>query len=156
MNKNITLQPIGYISSPRKALTDDEWGAVDSCITLCDNLHPDTLVGLETFSHIDVLFYMHKVSTITTSARHPRGNTAWPKVGIFAQRAKNRPNQLGATTCQLLSVEGRNVYVRGLDAVDGTPILDIKPYVKEFAPREETTQPEWITELMRDYFVDKL
>jgi tRNA (Thr-GGU) A37 N-methylase len=73
-------------------------------------------------------------------------------VGIFAQRAKNRPNRLGLCTCEVVSVEGRTIRVRGLDAIDGTPVLDLKPYLAEFAPRRATTQPAWSHELMAQYF----
>jgi tRNA (Thr-GGU) A37 N-methylase len=82
----------------------------------------------------------------------PRGNPAWPEVGIFAQRAKNRPNRLGLSTCELLGVEGPSVRVRGLDAIDGTPVLDLKPFMIEFGPRGPVTQPSWSHELMRDYY----
>jgi aminoglycoside 3-N-acetyltransferase I len=73
-------------------------------------------------------------------------------VGIFAQRAKGRPNRIGVTTCELVGVDQRVVTVRGLDAVDGTPVLDLKPYMVEFAPRTQVRQPAWSHELMRDYW----
>jgi tRNA (Thr-GGU) A37 N-methylase len=91
-------------------------------------------------------------ATITVGARHPRGRTDWPRVGIFAQRAKGRPNRIGVTTCELVAVAERSVTVRGLDAVDGTPVLDLKPYMTEFAPRSPVRQPEWSSELMREYW----
>ena len=75
-----------------------------------------------------------------------------PLVGIFAQRAKARPNRIGITTCELVSVEGLVVTVRGLDAIDGSPVLDIKPHVREFGPRTAVEQPEWIGELMQEYW----
>jgi tRNA (Thr-GGU) A37 N-methylase len=89
---------------------------------------------------------------IETAARHPRNNKEWPKVGIFAQRGKNRPNQIGTTICKILRVTGRTLHVKGLDAIDGTPVLDIKPWVNEFAPRGATIQPKWISELMKGYW----
>ena len=97
---------------------------------------------------------MHQVelSKIETEARHPRNNTDWPKIGIFAQRGKNRPNQIGTTICQIKKVEGTTLHLIGLDAIDGTPVLDIKPWVKEFGPRGEIKQPSWITELMKEYW----
>ncbi len=97
---------------------------------------------------------MNRVSPndVITGARHPRGNTNWDKVGIFAQRAKNRPNQLGSTICKIKRIDGLSIHVDGLDAIDGTPVLDIKPYVKEFAPRGETYQPQWVSELMKEYW----
>jgi tRNA (Thr-GGU) A37 N-methylase len=85
-------------------------------------------------------------------ARHPRGNPAWPEVGIFAQRATDRPNRLGLCTCALVAVDGASIVVRGLDAIDGTPVLDVKPYLEEFAPRREVRQPPWSHELMRGYW----
>jgi tRNA-Thr(GGU) m(6)t(6)A37 methyltransferase TsaA len=151
----IVLASIGTVQSPRKELIDDDWGNVISSITLDPNrFTPEALVGLSEFSHIEVIFYMHKVNPerIHLGARHPRNRTDWPRVGIFAQRAKNRPNPIGVTCCRLLEIDGLTITVQGLDAVDGTPVLDIKPYVREFAPREETIQPAWISELMAGYW----
>lgn len=86
------------------------------------------------------------------TARHPRNNPDWPKVGIFAQRGKNRPNQVGTSVCKIVKVDGLLLHLEGLDAVDGTPVLDIKPWVQEFAPRGSVFQPLWITELMSRYW----
>ena len=112
--------------------------------------------GLEDFSHVEVIFVFDQVDAdrINLTARHPRNNTDWPLVGIFAQRAKGRPNRLGLTTCEIVAVSGRNLRVRGLDAVDGTPVIDLKPYMAEFAPRGVTRQPAWVGELMADYWGD--
>lgn len=151
----VTFMPIGTVHCSRKELIDDDWGTVTSTITLDPTrFTPEALTGLEEFSHIEVIFYMHKVKPddIHFGARHPRNRIDWPKVGIFAQRAKNRPNPIGVTCCRLIGIDGLIVTVQGLDAVDGTPVLDLKPYVKEFAPREETTQPSWMSELMKCYW----
>lgn len=101
---------------------------------------------------------MHEVadSSISTGLRHPRGNPAWPKVGIFAQRASSRPNRIGSTICRVERVEGTRLYVCDLDAMVGTPVLDIKPVMREFLPRQEIRQPDWTHELMRDYFLPTL
>jgi tRNA-Thr(GGU) m(6)t(6)A37 methyltransferase TsaA len=114
----------------------------------------EALAGLGDFSHVEVFFYMDQVDPvkIEKTARHPRNSPEWPKVGIFAQRGKNRPNQIGATVCRILKVEGSTLHLEGLDAVDGTPVLDIKPWVAEFAPRGKLFQPIWITELMKGYW----
>jgi len=93
--------------------------------------------------------------TVETKARHPRGRTDWPKAGIFAQRGKNRPNRLGVTVCRLLSVEWPRLRVRGLDAIDGTPVLDIKPFLTGFAPRCEIVEPAWAREIMAEYWAAK-
>lgn len=153
--KKITLQPIGIVHSTRKSPEDDNWNSEQSYVELdATRFSSDALAGLNDFSHAEVLFHMNKVAEekIETSARHPRNNEAWPKVGIFAQRGKNRPNQIGATICKILNVDGVKLYLEGLDAIDGSPVLDIKPWVLEFAPRGSVFQPKWISELMRGYW----
>ena len=149
-----TLTPIGTVSSSRTEAIDDDWGAIEATITLVPPYGPSSLFELDAFSHIEVIFLFDRVdpTSVHTEARVPRNNPAWPAVGIFAQRAKNRPNRLGLCTCELVAVEGDTVRVRGLDAIDGTPVLDIKPYMIEFAPRTPVTQPAWSHELMADYF----
>jgi tRNA-Thr(GGU) m(6)t(6)A37 methyltransferase TsaA len=151
----IEVIPIGAVRGGRKEPIDDHWGSVESEIVLdADQYGPEALEGLDAFSHIDVVYCFHLVDRdeITTDSRHPRGRADWPRVGIFAQRAKGRPNRIGVSTCELLSVEGLTLRVRGLDAIDGTPVLDVKPYLREFAPRGDVQQPEWSAELMRDYW----
>ena len=150
----ISMSPIGAVKNIRKEVEDDNWGDVVSIIELDATFDEEALFQIESFSHAEIYFYFHLVddAKIETGARHPRNNKEWPKVGIFAQRGKNRPNRLGATTVKILKREGRQLFVQGLDAVDGTPILDIKPVMKEFLPREEVTQPAWATELMKNYW----
>lgn len=150
----IQLTPIGTVKSSRTQIEDDHWDAVTSSIELAPTFQASALAGLMDFSHVEVIFYMDRVAPdkIETEARHPRNNTAWPKVGIFAQRGKNRPNQIGTTICRIKAIDGRILHLEGLDAVDGTPVLDIKPWVQEFAPRGEHKQPIWITELMKEYW----
>ena len=115
------------------------------------------MLGLDQFSHLEIIFLMHRVdpAAIETDARHPRGRTDWPRVGIFAQRGKARPNRLGVSRCALVGVDGMEIRVRGLDAIDGTPILDIKPWLAEFGPRGVVTQPDWSQALMRDYYSER-
>ncbi len=148
------LKPIGYIKSPRKTPEDDNWGKVVSLITLEDNMPQESLDGIELFSHADIIFYFHlvKAEKIEHGSRHPRNDVTLPKMGIFAQRGKNRPNQLGVTTVKIIKREGNTLYVSGLDAVDGTPVIDIKPVMKEFLPRESVEQPSWVSEIMRNYW----
>ena len=148
------LEPVGYVRSPRTQPLDDDWDAVTSTVTLDARFSPDALRGLEEFSHVEVVYVFDRVdpARVQTAARHPRGNPDWPEVGIFAQRAKARPNRLGVSVCRLLGVDGRTVTVQALDAVDGTPVLDLKPYLSEFAPRGEVRQPAWAHELMAGYW----
>ena len=149
------VRAIGHVVSPRVGRKDDDWGDVESTIHLDpDRFGPDALAGLDAFSHVEIIFLFDQFdeANVTTGSRHPRGNEAWPMVGIFAQRASSRPNRLGLTTCGVVGVDGLELSVRGLDAIDGTPILDIKPYIAEFTPRGTVVQPEWISELMAGYW----
>lgn len=149
------LHPIGYVRSPRSEPVDDEWDSVTSLVEL-DGARFDTaaLRGLEEFSHVEIVYVFDRVEPgkVQYAARRPRGNPDWPEVGIFAQRAKNRPNRIGITCCRLLDVGDLTIKVRGLDAIDGSPVLDIKPYLAEFGPREPVVQPAWSTELMSGYW----
>ena len=150
----ISMSPIATVKNIRKEVEDDNWGNIVSVIELDLAFDEEALLEIESFSHAEIYFYFHLVeeTKIETGARHPRNNKEWPKVGIFAQRGKNRPNRLGATTVKILKREGRQLFVQGLDAIDGTPILDIKPVMKEFLPREDVSQPTWASELMKNYW----
>jgi tRNA-Thr(GGU) m(6)t(6)A37 methyltransferase TsaA len=150
----VISDPVAWVVGGRAEVRDDEWGEVSAVIRLDERFGPDALAGLDSFSHVEVVYHFDRVPVekVETGARHPRGNTDWPLVGIFAQRGKNRPNRLGVSRCRLLRVDGLEVHVQGLDAVDGTPVLDIKPYMVEFGPLGATTQPAWATELMRQYY----
>jgi len=112
------------------------------------------LDGLEDFSHVNVIFYMDKVrdEKICKGSRHPRNNTDLPKVGILAQRAKSRVNKIGLTICEVVKVDKYSLFVKGLDAIDGTPVLDIKPMLRQFLPKTEIDQPDWVDHIMKDYF----
>lgn len=151
----IILHPIGLVRGGRIEAIDDHWGESRARLELDPRqFEPETLAGLADFSHAEVVYLFDQVTAdkIVTSARHPRGNRDWPRVGIFAQRGKNRPNRLGVTVCRIVSVQGLAVDVEGLDAIDGTPILDLKPVLKGFLPRGEVREPEWANEIMKDYW----
>jgi tRNA-Thr(GGU) m(6)t(6)A37 methyltransferase TsaA len=151
----VTVQPVAHVLGGRAEVFDDAWDGVNAVIRLdAARFGEDALSGLGDFSHLEVVFSFHQVSEekIETGARHPRGNTGWPLVGIFAQRGKNRPNRIGVSRCRLHRVEGLDLHVSGLDAIAGTPVLDIKPYMAEFGPRGEVRQPGWSTEIMRSYY----
>jgi tRNA-Thr(GGU) m(6)t(6)A37 methyltransferase TsaA len=152
---DVVVRPVGRVVGGRREVRDDEWGAVRAVIRIDgDRFGAEALAGLEDFSHLEVVYHFDRVpeERIETGARHPRGNTDWPKVGIFAQRGKNRPNRIGVSRCRLLRVDGLEVHVEGLDAVDGTPVLDVKPYMTEFGPQGATRQPEWATAIMSSYY----
>lgn len=155
MDSRIVLIPIGTVRSARSEAIDDDWDAVEATIELDSKLFTlDATAALGDFSHIEVVFHFNRVpdGEIQTGARHPRGRTDWPKVGILAQRGKGRPNRIGVTACRLISVDGLRLKVMGLDAIDGTPVLDIKPVMKGFLPRGAVKEPEWAAELMKGYW----
>jgi tRNA (Thr-GGU) A37 N-methylase len=139
----------------RATASDDDWGRSLARIELdAARFKPDALAGLGEFSHIEVVFLLHEVAEaeIETGARRPRGNPDWPLVGIFAQRGRVRPNRLGVSVCRVLAVQGLAIDVEGLDAIDGTPVLDIKPVLKGFLPRGVLREPRWAGEIMRTYW----
>ena len=148
------LSPIGMVKNQIKSITDDNWGNRLSVIELMEPLQEEALTGLEDFSHAEVIFLFDQVDeqSIETGARHPRDNPNWPKVGILAQRGRNRPNRLGATIVRIVEHTRRTLTVAGLDALDGTPVIDIKPVMREFLPRGEVRQPAWANELMKNYW----
>ena len=149
------IEAIGHVHGGREAAEDDDWGASRSRIELdAERFASDALAGLHEFSHIEVVFLFDRVGVdeIVTGARHPRGRSDWPRVGIFAQRGKNRPNRIGLSICEVLAVDGLIVEVRGLDAIDGTPVLDIKPVMSGFLPRGEIREPGWAREIMANYW----
>lgn len=155
MTEAIVMTPVGHVRARRREPDDDHWGAERAEIVIdSERFSAEALAGLGDFSHVEVLFHFHQASpeSVETGARHPRGNKAWPKVGIFAQRGKDRPNRIGATICEVLSVDGTTLTVRGLDAIDGTPVLDIKPVMSGFLPRGTLMEPFWAKELMRRYW----
>ena len=149
------MRPIGSVRSTRSTADDDDWDAVVASIELDGTvLEPAATLGLDSFSHIEIVYVFHLVDDANAcrGARHPRGRDDWPLTGILAQRAKDRPNRIGVTTCRLESVDGLTLNVSGLDAIDGTPVLDIKPVMSGFAPRGELREPAWARELMDGYW----
>lgn len=132
---------------------DDFWDGETSVVELLAPFDERSVRGLSAFSHCIVVYVFDQASwDESRMSRHPRGNVEWPEVGIFAQRAKDRPNRLGVTVCRLIEVVDATVRVAGLDAIDGTPVVDIKPWMVEFGPRGDIIQPTWANELMRNYW----
>lgn len=153
LGEDRSVKPIGIIYSPVKEPTDEGWGGVVSEVVL-DEALADGLDGIEGFSHVLVLFWMHRAGEAepVRMRRRPQGREDMPEVGIFAQRARHRPNPIGATAVKLLSRNGKRLVVQGLDAIDGTPVLDVKPYVPAFDAVQSVRVPDWIPRLMERYF----
>ena len=155
MAATFELTPVAYVDGGRTEALDDHWGESRARLTLDQSRFvPEVLAGLREFSHVEVIFIFDRVSPteIEYGARHPRGREDWPLVGIFAQRGKNRPNRIGLCICRVVRIDGLTIEVEGLDAIHGTPVLDIKPVMKAFLPRGKICEPAWVDELMRDYW----
>jgi tRNA-Thr(GGU) m(6)t(6)A37 methyltransferase TsaA len=143
---------IGTVKSPVIEPVDMNWGEVISEIVLEPEYAPG-LLGLERFSHLMVLTFLHEAEYNPEKhlRRHPQERQGIPLVGIFAQRARHRPNRIGVTSVEIVEVTDKSVKVRALDAIDGTPVIDIKPYVPVY-DRKDATIPEWMETMMKGYF----
>jgi tRNA-Thr(GGU) m(6)t(6)A37 methyltransferase TsaA len=145
----MVIRPIGTVrtSGVRHA---GEWGDVVSEIVLDESL-AEGLKGLADFSHIVVVYHLDRAAfdPKTDLLGHPRGRRNLPRVGVFARRTPHRPNQIGVTNARLLEVRGSTLVVQGLDALDGTPVLDIKPYSPGYDRVEDPTFPDWAERLER-------
>lgn len=152
----IIMKPIAYVHNQRSEIEDDFWGKVVSEIRLdLEKVEKDSIQGLEEFTHLEIIYYFDQVSHLTpiTGSRHPRNNKNLPALGIFAQRAKMRPNFIGVSICKLIEVHDGKLVVQGLDAIDKTPVLDIKPVFTEFLPdKTSVKQAAWTKEIMKNYF----
>lgn len=149
----IKLKPIAFVKNSRKIPSDDFWGKVIAEIELAEHIPTEAFNNISDFSHLEIIYFFDKAQpeNIIFSG-HPRDNVNYPNVGIFAQRKKDRPNSIGLCTVELLEHNGRTIKVKYLDAIDGTPVLDIKPVFKEFQSKGEIKQASWVSDLMKDYW----
>ena len=141
----MTLKAIGIVRNEIKQPTRRDFGGIVSDIVIDSNL-TEALDGLEEFSHIIVLYWMHQAAFGKAPLKiHPMGTQKLPLVGLFATRSPNRPNPIGKATVRLLQRQGNILRVEGLDAIDGTPVIDIKPYISGYDSAANTKVPSWIT-----------
>jgi tRNA-Thr(GGU) m(6)t(6)A37 methyltransferase TsaA len=143
----INLTPIGFV---RNAVTEpkrEDWKSITSEIIVSEDLK-DALSGIDEFSHIIVIYWMHKTSSSGRSVLkvHPRRNQNLPLVGVFATRSPARPNPMGIATVKLLECRDNVLKVVGLDAINGTPVLDIKPHIPGSDSPAEATIPNWVNQ----------
>lgn len=144
----LELAYIGVVRNAHKEPHWEEWSDEESEIVLREDL-AEALEGVEGFSHLIVLFWMHRLPArerITLKV-HPRGRLDLPLVGVFATRSPARPNPIGVTIVKLLERRGAVLRVQGLDAIDGTPVLDIKPYIPDYHPVARVRVPSWVKKL---------
>ncbi|MEU4443191.1 SAM-dependent methyltransferase [Actinosynnema sp. NPDC050801] len=155
MDNTVTLHPVGRVVGGRNEVVEDDWHDVRAVIRLDDrSFTASAVLGLEDFSHLEVVFLFDRIDPAAASGepRPPRGDPDAAPVGVFAHRGPYRPNRLGVSRCRLLGVDGSDLHVADLDALAGSPVLDVKPYLVEFAPRQPVVQPAWATTLMSRYY----
>ncbi|MFD6879823.1 MULTISPECIES: SAM-dependent methyltransferase [unclassified Streptomyces] len=149
------ITPIGTVVGGRVDPTDDHWGG-RAIIRLNPDFPVEVVQGLEEFSHLLVVRHFHKASPNDVAqhphARSPRNNPAWPPTGTFVHRHHRRPNQLAQSFPRLVKVDGLDLHVADLDAIDGTPIHDVAPYFQEMGPRGEVRGPSRPAEMLADYW----
>lgn len=148
------MRTIAFVRNERREMIDDNWDDFVSTIELADDVPSASLVGLEEFSHVEIVFFAGLAQNVPPGPWHrrPRGNEKWPDVDIFAQRNKDRPNRLLVSIGAVERVDERSLLVRGLDALDATPVLDIKPVYSWSGPRGELRVAQWSLELGEHYF----
>jgi len=149
-----SVRAIAYIRNDRAEPVDDDWDDVMSTVELADDVPASALEGLGDFSHVEIVFLADWAQDVPPAPWHrrPRGNPRWPDVGVFAQRNKDRPNRLLLTTVAIDTLDERSFTTRGLDAIDGTPVIDVKPVFRWSGPRGELRTPPWSEELGEQYF----
>ena len=145
MTKEMVLKQIGVVKSPYKEPTFDRLNLKDIFAEIVVNQDlKEALDGLEGFSHIIVLYWLHKAKPTAEMKTFPMGRQDVPKQGLFAVRTTRRPNPIGKTTVRLLSREGNVLKVQGLDAIDGSPVIDIKCYIPGAV--SDVRVPDWVGE----------
>lgn len=154
-DKPIEFTPVAHVVGGKTEVADDYWGGIRSIIRIDESFPVECTAGLDEFSHLEIAFHFHlETAQFNPGARSPRNNPDWPKVGLFGHRNMARPNPIGISRCRLIQVDGLDLHVEELDAVDGTPVLDIKPWFPVFGPRGEIRTPVWPGEMLADYFAE--
>jgi tRNA (Thr-GGU) A37 N-methylase len=150
------IPQIATVVGGHTTVHDDYQGGVDAIIRLDPEYPAETLQGLEAFSHVEVVWKMThaRPEDIELHARSPRNNPNWPATGTFAHRNHRRPDQIGISRPRLLRVDGRDIHVTDLDAVDGTPVLALLPWFEEMGPRGPVHEPAWVKEMLPNYWAD--
>ena len=141
-----SLKAIGFVKSEVKQPVRQDWEKVVSEIVVDSSL-TEALDGLENFSHIIVVYWMHQLATsgAPPTKVHPRGRQELPLVGLFATRSPHRPNPVGVITVRLLERRDNILRVEGLDAIDGTPVIDIKPHLPGYDSVTNARVAPWTT-----------
>jgi len=142
--KVFEAHPIAFVHNNVKQPRPDGWGNVESRLELTEWIDPAVVTGLDGFSHVLVIFWLDRLGddrprpVTVTVGRDPTAR------GVLATRSQLRPTPLGCSVVSLVSVAGRSLRVRGLDAIDRTPVLDLKPYIPDYDSVPRATLPGWV------------
>lgn len=152
----IEVVPIATVVGGHMTVADDYQGGVTSIIRFPPDYPPEALLRLDDFSHLIVTWHFSHASPsdVALHARSPRNDPRWPPSGTHAHRNHRRPNQLAVSFPRLFRIQGLDLYVTDLDAVDGTPVIDGGPYFEQMGPRGVIRQPEWPAEMLTSYWVN--
>jgi len=147
--KEIRLKPIGFVRTDAVGDEVRDMNVISQIVL--NREYTEALEGIEEFSHIFVIFWLHKIPAEDrkTLKVHPRGRSDMPLLGIFATRSPHRPNPIGLTRVKLLKAEGNLLTIQSLDALDGTPVLDIKPF-DSWDTTDDFRVPEWWMKLQKE------
>jgi tRNA (adenine37-N6)-methyltransferase len=141
----IEFKPIGTVRSPVKERERRDASDVIAEIII-DPEFAEGLEGVEDFSHLTVIYYMHKSRKPAPLKVHPKYRKEPTPIGVFASRSPDRPNALGKTIVKILERRENVLKVKGLDAIDGTPVIDIKPYIPDIDSVTGAELPSWMTQ----------
>ena len=142
--QEINFKAIGTVRNEIKERDRHDTGDIISEIVLDPDL-TEGLDDIEDFSHLIIIYFMHKSRLPFPLKVRPRFRVENKQVGVFASRSPDRPNPLGKTTVKLLERRGNILKVQGLDALDGTPVIDIKPYIPGIDAVKDARVPPWMT-----------
>jgi tRNA-Thr(GGU) m(6)t(6)A37 methyltransferase TsaA len=142
----IIVRPIGFVSNNVGRRSYNKWRDIESEIIIFEE-YQEALYGLDEFSHIEVIFYLHEMKEKFKIKTHPTGDPEYPLMGAFATRTPNRPNRIALSTCKLQEINGNVIKVKGLDAYDGSPVIDIKPYSEKVIKNLKV--PQWILSIRK-------
>ncbi len=145
MAVHFDLKPVGFVKNDVHDLKFRDWKNLVSRLVI-DHRYASALEGLEEFSHLFVISRLHLPGRVLLK-RHPRNREDLPIVGVFATRSQMRPNRLGLHLVRLLERKATELIVQGLDLIDGTPLIDIKPYLPAQDTRASATVPAWVHKL---------
>ena len=138
------IEPIGYAENGEHDVARQDWSLVRSTVRLRAGLGA-ALLGLEDYSHVIVIGWLDRIPDELRQRpqAYPAGDTGLPLQGALALRGGARPNPLAVTVCRLLGIEGDTLRLEGLDLVDGTPVLDVKPYIAYYDSVPKARLPKW-------------